>query len=84
MDEGVEQVFRNVERTLKTAGAGWEHVIHVNAYHIGGIPKEVSETMTRLCRRYMLRYAPIWTPNRRRRARIADDAHRDPVTAVIG
>jgi len=39
LEEEIEQVFRNVERTLKTAGTGWEHVIHVNAHHIGGIPK---------------------------------------------
>ena len=28
----ITQAFRNVERTLATAGAGWEHVIHVNSY----------------------------------------------------
>jgi len=23
---------------LTTAGAGWEHVVHVNSYHVGGFP----------------------------------------------
>lgn len=59
--EEIEQAFRNVERTLKTAGAGWEHVIHVNSYHVGGFPSEVNETMTRLYRYYMPNHAPIWT-----------------------
>ncbi|AQU81313.1 MAG: hypothetical protein JJT87_01760 [Halomonas sp.] len=59
--EEIEQAFRNVERTLKTAGAGWEHVIHVNSYHVGGFPPEVNETMTRLYRHYMPNHAPIWT-----------------------
>ena len=27
----IAQAFRNVERTLAAAGAGWEHVIHVNS-----------------------------------------------------
>lgn len=59
--EEIEQAFRNVERTLATAGAGWEHVIHVNSYHVGGFPPEVNETMTRLYRHYMPHQAPIWT-----------------------
>ncbi|SDL38136.1 Enamine deaminase RidA, house cleaning of reactive enamine intermediates, YjgF/YER057c/UK114 family [Modicisalibacter muralis] len=59
--EEVEQAFRNVERTLETAGAGWEHVIHVNSYHVGGFPPEVNETMTRLYRHYMPKHSPIWT-----------------------
>lgn len=59
--EEIEQAFRNVERTLKTAGAGWEHVIHVNSYHVGGFPPEVNETMTRLYRHHMPNQAPIWT-----------------------
>ncbi|MBB3141100.1 RidA family protein [Halomonas organivorans] len=59
--EEIEQAFRNVERTLATACAGWEHVIHVNSYHVGGFPPEVNETMTRLYRHYMPHQAPIWT-----------------------
>jgi enamine deaminase RidA (YjgF/YER057c/UK114 family) len=32
----IAQAFWNLERTLAAAGAGWEHVIHVNSYHVGG------------------------------------------------
>jgi len=36
----IAQAFRNVERTLRPAGAGWEHVVHVNSYHVGeGFPE---------------------------------------------
>jgi len=31
----IAQAFRNVERTLARAGAGWEDVIAVNSYHLG-------------------------------------------------
>ncbi|MHC8286119.1 RidA family protein [Pseudomonas sp. XS1P51] len=57
----IAQAFRNLERTLATAGAGWEHVIHVNSYHVGGFPPEVNEVVTRLYRHYMPDHAPIWT-----------------------
>ena len=57
----IEQAFRNVERTLALTGAGWQHVIHVNSYHVGKFPPEVNETMTRLYRQYMPDHAPIWT-----------------------
>jgi enamine deaminase RidA (YjgF/YER057c/UK114 family) len=65
----IAQAFRNVERTLATAGAGWEHVVHVNSYHVGGFPPEVNEAMVRLYRHYMPvrvafpmgNRAPIWT-----------------------
>lgn len=59
--EEIEQAFRNVERTLKTAGASWDQVIHVNSYHVGGFPPEVNESMARLYRHYMPDHAPIWT-----------------------
>ena len=61
LEEEIAQAFGNVERTLATAGAGWEHVVHVNSYHVGGFPPEVNETMARLYRRYMPDHAPIWT-----------------------
>lgn len=61
LEEEIAQAFRNVERTLATAGAGWEHVVHVNSYHVGGFPPEVNETMARLYREYMPHHAPIWT-----------------------
>lgn len=57
----IAQAFRNVERTLATAGAGWEHVVHVNSYHVGGFPPVVNETMSKLYRQYMPDHAPIWT-----------------------
>ena len=57
----ITQTFINVERTLATAGAGWEHVVHVNSYHVGGFPPEVNETMSKLFRQYMPNHAPIWT-----------------------
>jgi enamine deaminase RidA (YjgF/YER057c/UK114 family) len=57
----IAQAFRNVERTLATAGAGWEHVVHVNSYHVGGFPPEVNEAMVKLYRHYMPNHAPIWT-----------------------
>jgi enamine deaminase RidA (YjgF/YER057c/UK114 family) len=57
----IAQAFRNVEQTLATAGAGWEHVVHVNSYHVGGLPPEVNDVMVKLYRHYMPNHAPIWT-----------------------
>ena len=57
----IAQAFRNVERTLATAGASWKHVVHVNSYHVGGFPPEVNEMMASLYRHYMPSHAPIWT-----------------------
>nr|MDF0369535.1 Rid family hydrolase [Nodosilinea sp. TSF1-S3] len=57
----IAQAFRNVERTLATAGAGWEQVVHVNSYHVSGFPPKVNEVMIRLYRNYMPNHAPIWT-----------------------
>ena len=61
LEQEIEQAFANVQRTLETAGASWEHVVHVNSYHVGGFPPEVNKTMTRLFRHYMPDRAPIWT-----------------------
>lgn len=57
----IEQAFKNVERTLATAGASWKDVVHVNSYHVGGFPPVVNETISRLYRHYMPDRAPIWT-----------------------
>jgi enamine deaminase RidA (YjgF/YER057c/UK114 family) len=57
----IDRAFRNVERTLATAGAGWEHVVRVNSYHVGGFAPEVNEVMVGLFRHYMPDRAPIWT-----------------------
>ena len=61
LTEEIAQAFRNIERTLATAGAGWEHVIHVNSYHVGGFPEGVNEAMVERFRHYMPDHAPIWT-----------------------
>ncbi|WP_448651674.1 RidA family protein [Pseudomonas fluorescens] len=61
LGEEIALAFHNLERTLATAGAGWEHVIHVNSYHVGGFPPEVNEAMVKQYRRYMPGHAPIWT-----------------------
>jgi enamine deaminase RidA (YjgF/YER057c/UK114 family) len=61
LEQEISQAFVNVEKTLAVAGAGWEHVIHVNSYHVGGFPPEVNETMTKMYRKYMPNQSPIWT-----------------------
>ena len=61
LQDEIALAFRNVERTLATAGASWKDVVHVNSYHVGGFPPEVNETMSRLFRSYMPDRAPIWT-----------------------
>jgi enamine deaminase RidA (YjgF/YER057c/UK114 family) len=43
------------------AQAFWKHVVHVNSYHVGGLPPEVNDVMVRLYRHYMPNHAPIWT-----------------------
>ena len=60
LTDEIAQAFRNVERTLASAGAAWEHVIEVNSYHVG-FPEEVNQTMTERFRHYMPDHAPIWT-----------------------
>lgn len=61
LEAEIVQAFENLHRTLATAGAGWEDVVHVNSYHVGGFPPLVNETMARLYRQYMPNHAPIWT-----------------------
>jgi len=56
----ITQAFQNVERTLASAGANWEHVIAVNSYHVG-FTEEVNRVMTEQFRRHMPDHAPIWT-----------------------
>ena len=58
--EEISQAFRNVEQTLATAGADWQHVIQVNSYHVG-FADEVNQAMTERFRHYMPDHAPIWT-----------------------
>lgn len=83
LEDEIAQAFKNVERTLATAGASWEHVVHVNSYHVGGFSPEVNETMAKLYRQYMPDHAPIWTE-----LDVASLAHPDMhieirVTAII-
>ena len=61
LEEEIAQAFRNVERTLATAGAGWKDVVHVNSYHVGGFPPEVNRVMVEQYRKYMPDHSPIWT-----------------------
>ena len=56
----ITQAFRNVGRTLASAGADWEHVIAVNSYHVG-FPEDVNKIMTEQFRHHMPNHAPIWT-----------------------
>jgi enamine deaminase RidA (YjgF/YER057c/UK114 family) len=56
----IAQAFHNVERTLAVAGAGWEHVIHVNSYHVG-LNEETNQAMAERLRHYMPNQPPIWT-----------------------
>jgi enamine deaminase RidA (YjgF/YER057c/UK114 family) len=58
--EEIAQAFRNVERTLAVAGAGWGHVIHVNSYHVG-LDEETNRVMTEQFRHYMPALAHVQT-----------------------
>jgi enamine deaminase RidA (YjgF/YER057c/UK114 family) len=60
LEEEIAQAFRNVGRTLAVAGAGWEHVIHVNSYHVG-LDEDTNRLMTERFRHHMPDHAPIWT-----------------------
>jgi len=63
LEDEIRQAFDNLTRTLKTAGAGWEHVIHVNSYHVdfASTAPAVNAIMSRLFRTHMPQHAPIWT-----------------------
>ncbi len=45
---------------MASAGAGREHVIQVNSYHVG-FADGVNEAMTERFRHYMPDHSPIWT-----------------------
>ncbi len=60
LNDEIAQAFRNVEKTLATAGAGWEHVIAVSSYHLS-FAEGVNELMTERFRHYMPNHAPTWT-----------------------
>lgn len=59
----IAQAFRNIERTLATAGARWRHVVEVTSYHVGldREHQQVVQMMTERFRRHMPDHQPIWT-----------------------
>lgn len=61
VEDEIAQAFRNVERTLALAGASWQHVIHVNSYHVGGFPPEVNDAMVKQYRHYMPNHGAVWS-----------------------
>jgi len=60
IEDEIAQAFRNIDRTLATAGARWENVIHVNSYHVG-LDETINVAMVKQFRHYMPDHAPIWT-----------------------
>ncbi len=56
----IAQAFRNVERTVAVASAGWEHGIHVNSYHVG-LDDATTQAMTERFRPSRPDHAPVWT-----------------------
>jgi len=60
LEDEIIQAFDNVTRTLAAAGAGWEHVIAVNSYHVDFTP-DVNDIMIALFRQHMPNHQPIWT-----------------------
>lgn len=63
LTDEIAQAFDNVGRTLAVAGADWQHVIHVNSYHVGldRQHKQVLRAMTERFRRHMPYHEPVWT-----------------------
>lgn len=59
----IAQAFDNVGRTLAVASADWDHVIHVNSYHVGldKQHRQVVQAMTERFRHYMPHHEPVWT-----------------------
>jgi enamine deaminase RidA (YjgF/YER057c/UK114 family) len=63
LEAEIVQAFENVERTLKTAGATWADVVHVNSYHVlrDDTFEDHNRVMVEQFRRRMGERAPIWT-----------------------
>lgn len=59
----IKQAFENVATILEEMDSGWDHVIHVNSYHVGlaGHQDEMNETMGALFKAYMPNHKPVWT-----------------------
>lgn len=62
LEDEIVRAFDNVERTLRTAGATWADVVHVNSYHVleDGFA-EHNRVMVEQFRLRMGDRAPIWT-----------------------
>lgn len=60
LTDEIDQVFRNVERTLATAGASWADVITMRSYHVDLDQDGVAYMADRL-REYMPDQPPLWT-----------------------
>ncbi|WP_194903836.1 Rid family hydrolase [Catenulispora rubra] len=56
----IARAFENVEQTLALAGADWQHVVHVNSYHLP-LDETAVQTMAERFRHYLPGQAPIWT-----------------------
>ncbi|HEX7308112.1 RidA family protein [Lentzea sp.] len=63
LEEEIVQAFENVERTLRTAGASWADVVHVNSYHVLGDDgfDEHNRIVVEQFRKWMSERKPIWT-----------------------
>src|SRR5262249_21597437 len=59
LTEEIGQAFCNVERTLASAGAGWEHLIQVNSYPVG-FTDEVNKAMTERFRQSLRGTPGLW------------------------
>jgi enamine deaminase RidA (YjgF/YER057c/UK114 family) len=61
----IVQAFDNIERTITLAGAMWEHVVHVNSYHLPTSTDSIGDdhlgVMVEQFKIRMPGHAPIWT-----------------------
>lgn len=60
LSDEIDQAFLNINRTLATAGASWDHVVIVRSYHVD-IDSATVETMADRLRRYLPDQPPVWT-----------------------
>ncbi|ETS77035.1 hypothetical protein PFICI_10909 [Pestalotiopsis fici W106-1] len=61
INEQIDQAFKNVDLTLKTAGGqGWSQVYRVNSYHLP-LNDEALQAMARNFKKWMPDHQPIWT-----------------------
>lgn len=65
LEDEIVRAFDNLERTLALAGAGWEHVIHVNSYHVPTAERAIGdEHLIPMVEQFRIRmpdHSPIWT-----------------------